>query len=186
MPELPDKRRTRFVEEYHLSDHVSQVLINNKEMADFFESAVRIYSSPKEIANWLVSDLMSYIGVSKTDETSLTDLKIGPRHIAELAKLVDENSISRHTAKSMLNRILRTGEMPSQLVGQFDSSKIIDEKILTKAIEDTFDSERAAVIDASSNPSVINFLLGKVLKLTKGRADPQIALSLIMDKLNKN
>jgi aspartyl-tRNA(Asn)/glutamyl-tRNA(Gln) amidotransferase subunit B len=80
---------------------------------------------------------------------------------------------------------MRTGEMPSQIVNQSNSSKIIDEKILTKAIEDAFDSERAAVIDASSNPGVVNFLLGKVLKLTEGRADPKIALSLIRDKLNK-
>jgi len=185
MPELPDRRRIRFVEEYQLSDHVSQVLINNKEMADFFESAVQIYFSPKAIANWLVTDVMSYVVVSKTDDSSLTDLKIGPRHIADLAKLVDESLISRHTAKSIMNRIMRTGEMPSQLVNQSDSSKIIDEKILSKAIEDTFNSERAAVIDASTNPSVVNFLLGKVLKLTKGRADPQIVLSLIVDKLNK-
>ncbi|HEY7081821.1 MAG TPA: Asp-tRNA(Asn)/Glu-tRNA(Gln) amidotransferase subunit GatB [Nitrososphaeraceae archaeon] len=185
MPELPDRRRIRFVEEYQLSDHVSQVLINNKEMADFFEAAVQIYFSPKEISNWLVSDMMSYVGISRNDENVLTDLRIGPRHIADLAKLVDENLISRHTAKSMLNRIMRTGEMPSQIVNQSNSSKIIDEKILTKAIEDAFDSERAAVIDASSNPGVVNFLLGKVLKLTEGRADPKIALSLIRDKLNK-
>ena len=57
MPELPDRRRNRFVTDFHLSDHVAQVLINNKEIADFFEAAVQIYYSPKEIANWLVSDL---------------------------------------------------------------------------------------------------------------------------------
>jgi aspartyl-tRNA(Asn)/glutamyl-tRNA(Gln) amidotransferase subunit B len=186
MPELPDKRRNRFVADFQLSDHVAQVLINNKEMADFFEAAVQIYYSPKEIANWLVSDLMSFIGNSKTEESSIAlDLRIGPKHIADLARLVDENIISRHTAKLTLSKIMRTGQMPSQIIRESDSSKIHDERILLKAVEDAFESEKAAVIDASSNPGVVNFLLGRVLKLTQGRADPQIALALIKNKLRK-
>jgi aspartyl-tRNA(Asn)/glutamyl-tRNA(Gln) amidotransferase subunit B len=186
LPELPDRRRNRFVADFHLSDHVAQVLINNKMIADFFEAAVQIYYSPKEIANWLVSDLMSFIGDSKTEDSSIPlDLKIEPKHIADLARLVEENVISRHTAKSILSRIMRTGEMPSLIIRESDSSKIHDERILLKAVEDTFESEKAAVIDASSNPGVVNFLLGKVLKLTQGRADPQIALALIKNKLRK-
>ena len=187
MPELPDRRRIRFVADFQLSDHVAQVLINNKDMADFFETAVQVYYSPKEIANWLVSDLMSFIGNSKTEDSSfLLDLKIEPKHIADLARLVEENVISRHTAKSILSRIMRTGEMPSIITRESDSSKIHDERILLKAVEDTFESEKIAVIDASSNPGVVNFLLGKVLKLTHGRADPQIALALIKNKLRKS
>ncbi|MFZ0327385.1 MAG: Asp-tRNA(Asn)/Glu-tRNA(Gln) amidotransferase subunit GatB [Nitrososphaeraceae archaeon] len=183
MPELPDSRKSRFIIDFHLSDHVSQVLINNKEMADFFEAATKIYSSPKEIANWLVSDLMGFIGNSKTDEAISGGFKIEPKHIADLARLVDENAISRHTAKSMLSRIMVTGEMPSTIAHQADFSKIDNKEILLRAVEATFESEKAAVTDANVNPSVVNFLLGKVLGLTKGRADPQLALALIKSKL---
>ena len=62
IPELPNERKNRFITDYMLSEHVSQVLIDNKGLADFFESAVKVYSSPKEIANWIVSDLMGFIG----------------------------------------------------------------------------------------------------------------------------
>ena len=185
MPELPDKRKVRFIMDFNLSEHIAQVLINNKEMADFFESATNIYPSPKEIANWLVTDLMGFIDSSKADEGIHIDFKIEPKHLADLVRLVDQDVISRHTAKSLLGRIMKTGEMPSVIASQSDSSKIHDKTTLMKAVDDIFESERTAVNDASSNPSVVNFLLGKVLRLTQGRADPQLALSLIKDRLRE-
>ena len=188
IPELPDERKSRFITDYGLSEHVSQVLIDNKELADFFESAVKIYSSPKEIANWIVSDLMRFMDVDhhkhSNEEGSLfSELKIEAKHIAELAKLVDQNTINRNTAKKILNHIIKTGEMPSQLVEEADASKIDDRRVISETIESIFQSEKSAVKDARRNPNAANFLLGKIMQLTKGRVDPQIALDLINRKL---
>jgi aspartyl-tRNA(Asn)/glutamyl-tRNA(Gln) amidotransferase subunit B len=188
IPELPDERKSRFITDYGLSEHVSQVLIDNKELADFFESAVKIYSSPKEIANWIVSDLMRFMDVDhhkhSNEEGSLfSELKIEAKHIAELAKLVDQNTINRNTAKKILNQIIKTGEMPSQLVEEADASKIDDRRVISETIESIFESEKSAVKDARRNPNAANFLLGKIMQLTKGRVDPQIALDLINRKL---
>jgi aspartyl-tRNA(Asn)/glutamyl-tRNA(Gln) amidotransferase subunit B len=188
MPELPDDRKSRFIKEYRLSEHVSQVLIDNKELADFFESAVKIYSSPKEIANWIVSELMRIMDVdhhrySKEERSLFSDLKVGPKHIAELARLVDQNTINRNTAKKILNQIIKTGEMPSHLAEEANASKIDDSKVISEAVESIFKSEKSAVKDARQNPNAANFLLGKIMQLTKGRVDPQIALDLIKKKL---
>jgi aspartyl-tRNA(Asn)/glutamyl-tRNA(Gln) amidotransferase subunit B len=188
IPELPDDRKSRFIKEYRLSEHVSQVLIDNKELADFFESAVKIYSSPKEIANWIVSELMRIMDVdhhrySKEERSLFSDLKVGPKHIAELATLVDQNTINRNTAKKILNQIIKTGEMPSHLVEEANASKIDDSKVISEAVESIFKSEKSAVKDARQNPNAANFLLGKIMQLTKGRVDPQIALDLIKKKL---
>jgi aspartyl-tRNA(Asn)/glutamyl-tRNA(Gln) amidotransferase subunit B len=188
IPELPDERKSRFIMDYGLSEHVSQVLIDNKELADFFESAVKIYSSPKEIANWIVSDLMRFMDVdhhkhSKEEGSLFSELKIEAKHIAELAKLVDQNTINRNTAKKILNHIIKTGEMPSQLVEEADASKIDDRRVISETIESIFQSEKSAVKDARRNPNAANFLLGKIMQLTKGRVDPQIALDLINRKL---
>jgi aspartyl-tRNA(Asn)/glutamyl-tRNA(Gln) amidotransferase subunit B len=188
IPELPDERKSRFITDYGLSEHVSQVLIDNKELADFFESAVKIYSSPKEIANWIVSDLMRFMDVdhhkhSKEEGSLFSELKIEAKHIAELAKLVDQNTINRNTAKKILNHIIKTGEMPSQLVEEADASKIDDRRVISETIESIFQSEKSAVKDARRNPNAANFLLGKIMQLTKGRVDPQIALDLINRKL---
>ena len=187
MPELPDARKERFVSKYGLSAHVAQVLIDNKELADFFESAIKLYSSPKEIANWVVTDLMSFVDErQKEQERSLfAGLKIGPEHIADLAKLVDQDTINRATAKQILGQIVVTGEMPSHVAKKTQAAKIDDSDVLAKAIESVFSAEQAAVQDAKSNPNAANFLLGKVMQATKGRADPEAALEMIQKKLKE-
>ncbi len=186
MPELPDARKVRFVK-HGLSAHVAQVLINNKELADFFESAIKFYSSPKEIANWIVTDLMSFVDErQKEQERSMfAGLKVGPEHIADLAKLVDQDTINRATAKQILGLIVRPGEMPSQVAHKTHAGKIDDVSELAQTIDSVFETEHAAVQDATLNPNAINFLLGKVMQATKGRADPKAALEMIQKKLKE-
>jgi aspartyl-tRNA(Asn)/glutamyl-tRNA(Gln) amidotransferase subunit B len=185
MPELPDERKIRFLREYDLSDHVAQVLIDNKELADFFESTVKIYSSsPNEIANWIVSDLLGFIDDSKREEGSLfSGLRIEAKHMAELVKMIDQNIINRNIAKMILIQIAKTGEMPSYVLDKMNASLIDSKAIISEAIESIFKSEKSAVRDAKQNPNAANFLLGKVMQLTGGRADPKIALDLIKTKL---
>jgi aspartyl-tRNA(Asn)/glutamyl-tRNA(Gln) amidotransferase subunit B len=196
MPELPYERKNRFIANYELSDHIAQVLIDNKELADFFESAVKIYSSPKEIANWIVTELLRYTddditeakitssSISNQSSSLFAGLKIDPKQIAELAILIDRNTINRNTAKIILTQIIKTGEMPSQVLARTDVLKIEDKIIISEAVESVFKAEKSAIRDAKNNPNVANFLLGKVMKLTKGRADPKITLNLIKTKLD--
>jgi aspartyl-tRNA(Asn)/glutamyl-tRNA(Gln) amidotransferase subunit B len=186
MPELPDERKVRFVTDYKLSEHVAQVLIDNKELSDFFEVSVKIYSSPKEIANWIVTDLMGFIDDSEQKGSIFSGLKIEAKHIADLARLVDQNIINRSTAKTILRQITKTGEMPSQLAAKINASKIDDAGVIAEAVESIFVREKSAVIDAKTNPNAANFLLGKVMQLTKGKADPKIALNLITTKLTES
>jgi aspartyl-tRNA(Asn)/glutamyl-tRNA(Gln) amidotransferase subunit B len=195
MPELPDERKDRFIINYGLSEHISQVLIDNKELADFFELTVKIYSSPKEIANWIVTELLRFadddslieakMDSSVSSQTFLfAGLKIGAKHIAELAKLVDSNTINRNAAKMILTQISKTGEMPSQVLARTNVLKTDDKNIISEAVESVFRAEQFALRDAKNNPNVANFLLGKVMKLTKGRADPKITLHLIKTRLD--
>jgi len=184
MPELPDARKERFISNYGLSAHVAQVLIDNKEMADFFESAVKTYQSPKEIANWIVTDLMSFVDERQKEDRSLfAGLKIGPEHIADLAKIVDQGVVNRATAKQILSQVVKTGEMPSQVAKRTHAGKIDDAGALSQAIDSVFQAEQAAVQDAKRNPNAANFLLGKVMQATKGRADPKAALEMIQQRL---
>jgi aspartyl-tRNA(Asn)/glutamyl-tRNA(Gln) amidotransferase subunit B len=195
MPELPDERKNRFIANYELSDHISQVLIDNKELADFFESAVKIYSSPKEIANWMVTEILRFTddnysmgsriesSISTQSPSFMAGLKIEAKHVAELAKLVDSDAINRNTAKMILTQIIKTGEMPSQVLARTNVLKIEDKDIILEAVDAVFKGEKSAIKDAKNNPNVANFLLGKVMKLTKGRADPKITLNVIKTRL---
>jgi aspartyl-tRNA(Asn)/glutamyl-tRNA(Gln) amidotransferase subunit B len=194
MPELPDKRKERFISNYGLSTHIAQVLIENKELADFFESALAVYSSPKEIANWIVTDLLSFLDErqkkeeeeEKKEYSLFVGLKVEPEHIADLARLVDQNRINRATAKQILGQTVRTGEMPSALANKMQANRIDDVTVLAQAVQSVFEMEQAAVQDARCNTNVANFLLGKVMKITKGKADPKIVLEMIQKKLKEN
>ncbi|WP_415282450.1 Asp-tRNA(Asn)/Glu-tRNA(Gln) amidotransferase subunit GatB [Candidatus Nitrososphaera sp. FF02] len=184
MPELPDARKSRFVSKLGLTAHVAQVLIDNKELADFFEDAIKTYNSPKEIANWIVTDLMGFADEkAKEEHAMLAGLKVGPAHIADLAKLVEEGAVNRATAKQILGQVVKSGEMPSAVAKSTQASKIDDAGALLQAINAVFAAEAAAVADAKKNPAAANFLLGKVMQQTKGRADPKAALELIRKKL---
>lgn len=187
MPELPDARKERFISNYGLSLHVAQVLIDNKELADFFESTNKLYSSPNEIANWIVTDLMSFLDErqKKQEQSLFAGLKIGPEHIADLAKLVDQDVINRATAKQILGQVVRTGEMPSHVAKTTQVGMIDDAGTLGLAIDAVFKADNAAVQDARNNPNAANFLLGKVMQVTKGRADPKTALKMIQKKLKE-
>jgi aspartyl-tRNA(Asn)/glutamyl-tRNA(Gln) amidotransferase subunit B len=188
MPELPDERKSRFIDNYRLSEHVAQVLIDNKELADLFESAIKIYHSPKSISNWIVSDILAFIEYDESGKKTITDeTKIGPNHIADIAKLVDENTINRSTAKSIISKIIKTGELPSDIIKKEKQQMTIinDKKVLLESIDKIFEEEKKAVLDAKQNPTAINFLLGKIMKFTKGRADPKITTVLLKEKLNE-
>jgi aspartyl-tRNA(Asn)/glutamyl-tRNA(Gln) amidotransferase subunit B len=185
MPELPSQRFDRFVSKYKLTEHTSNILINDKKLADFFESTLKIYFSPVEIANFLITEFKSMIEDDSDSTDYLRNMKVKPEHIAELVKMIEGNKISRTTAKDILVKIFESGLLPSEVVNNTNSFKIADEKILMDAVESVFDTEKSAVEDAKTNDEAINFLLGKVMKFTNGRADPKIAMRLINNKLKK-
>ena len=179
MPELPDVRRSRFVEKFGLLEQVAQVLINDKYLADFFEEGAKLYGNAREVANWIVTDLKGY-----TEEfDGIRSLKVRPLHIAELAKLVDQSVISRTTAKQILQEIVKSGEMPSEVAKRLNAAQISDRQALIDIIDNVFEIEKSAVKDALQNEKTVNFLLGKVMQSTSGRADPKLALELIRKKL---
>ncbi|HJY15151.1 MAG TPA: Asp-tRNA(Asn)/Glu-tRNA(Gln) amidotransferase subunit GatB [Nitrososphaeraceae archaeon] len=185
MPELPKQRFDRFVSKYKLSEHTSNILVNDKKLADFFESTLKVYFSPVEIANFLITDFKSMIEDDRESIDYLINMKVKPEHVAELVKMVEGNKISRITAKDILVKIFRSGMLPSEVMNNTNSFKIADEKTLMDAVESVFDTEKSAVEDAKTNREAINFLLGKVMKFTNGRADPKIVMRIINNKLNK-
>ena len=184
MPELPNQRFERFVSKYKLSEHTSNILINDKKLADFFEATLKVHFSPTEIANFLITDFKSLIEDDSESTDYLKNLKVKPEHIAELVKLIEGNKISRITAKDILVKIFESGMLPSEVMKNTNSYKIADEKTLMDAVQSVFDNEKSAVEDAKTNSEAINFLLGKVMKFTNGRADPKIAMRIINNKLH--
>jgi aspartyl-tRNA(Asn)/glutamyl-tRNA(Gln) amidotransferase subunit B len=184
MPELPDARKQRFINYYKLTEHVSQVLIEHKDLADYFEESVKIYFAPKEISNIIVTDIMSYADDnSKKLGSTIRNIKMTPKQLAEIARMIKEGVVNRKTAKQILYEAVVSGRLITSSENETNFRKIDDEGLILQSIEKVFETESLAVVDAKKNPSVSNYLLGKVMDLTKGRADPRRALSLINKKL---
>ncbi|GIU72108.1 MAG: glutamyl-tRNA amidotransferase [Candidatus Nitrosocaldaceae archaeon] len=178
MPELPDERKERLLK-IGLSENVAQVLVDDKVLADIFDDALNYYNNAREIANWIVGDLKGYI-----ERLGFDKVKVTSKHIAELAKMVDNAIINRTVAKQILSEIIKTGEMPSLIAKRLNAEQISDKEELINIIDKVFDEDKKAVEDAMRNEKAINFLLGKVMKHTKGKADPKIALELIKRKIS--
>lgn len=184
MPELPDERKERFINYYKLTEHVSNVLIEHKDLADYFEESVKIYFAPKEISNFIVTDLMSYADDnSKKLGSTIRNIKMTPKQLAEIARMTEEGIINRKTAKEILYKAVVSGKLITLSENETNFRKIDDKDQILRSIENVFATESTAVLDAKKNPNVSNYLLGKVMEFSKGRVDPALALSLINKKL---
>jgi aspartyl-tRNA(Asn)/glutamyl-tRNA(Gln) amidotransferase subunit B len=201
MPELPLERLKRYREIYNLSNHTSNILINNKKICDFFEDSLEIYNSPKEISNWIINELLSkthdgggeseVVGEKdkdgfnnlRNDKNRLFDIAVTPRQIADIAKLVEEKSINRNTAKDIFYKSIKTGESPFKIIENRKIEKILDSSVINTHINNVLNDEKHLIEQSNTNPNVNNFILGKIMKKTNGRADPKLTLKLIKESL---
>jgi len=207
MPELPIERLKRYRETYKLSNHISNILINNKKICDFFEESLGIYHSPKEVSNWIINELLSKanegrgdggveenVAVGEKDKDGFSDTgsdknrlfnsTITPQQIADIAKLVEEKSINRNTAKDIFYKSVKTGESPLKLIENRKIEKILDSSVINMHIDNVLNDEKHLIEQSNTNPNVNNFILGKIMKKTHGRADPQLTLKLIKESLS--
>jgi aspartyl-tRNA(Asn)/glutamyl-tRNA(Gln) amidotransferase subunit B len=188
MPELPTERLKRYINIHKLSTHTSNILVNNKSVSDFYEESLKIYNSPKEVSNWIVNELLSktndlekneMVANNKSSKNRGFSAQATPQQIADIAKLVDEKSVNRNIAKDIFNKSIKTGESPLKLIENRKIEKIKDSKIIMDYIDEVLSNEQHLIGQSTANPNVANFILGKIMKKTGGRVDPQLTLKLI-------
>jgi len=182
MPELPDARRDRFIKQYELPPYDAGVLTSSKDMADFFESCVELYNNPKKISNWMMGDLLRRL---YEESMEIGESKTTPRLLTDMIRLVDEGVISGKIAKSVLPKMIKTGKAPAEIVREERFFLISSEVELEKLTERVFRENRKAVQDALSDEKAVNYLVGQLMDLTKGRADPRLANKVIREQLSK-
>ncbi|MGD9131035.1 MAG: Asp-tRNA(Asn)/Glu-tRNA(Gln) amidotransferase subunit GatB [Candidatus Bathyarchaeota archaeon] len=180
MPELPDARIHRFVDTYNLPKYDAEVLVSDKSLADFFERSVQLYSRPKEISNWMMSDLLRNLYESNLE---LTESKITPEYLVEMIKLIEEGVISGKIGKRILPEMVLTGKPPSQIIEEKGLVKIASRDTLQDVVETVFKENKQCVEDALADENAVHFLVGQLMRATKGKADPQLANQLIREKL---
>jgi len=181
MPELPDARINRFVEDYNLPRYDAEVLVSDKALADFFEKSVQLYNQPKEISNWMMSDLLRNLYENNIE---LPESKISPEHLIEMIKLIEKGVISGKIGKRILPEMVLTGKRAFQIIEEKSLVKIGSRDDLTDAVEKVFADNPKCVQDALSEEGAVHFLVGQLMKATRGKADPQLANQMIQEKLD--
>ena len=185
LPELPETRKARFISQYNLSVYDAELLTSRKDIADYFESAVKNHPNSKGISNWIVSDLFRVLKDRQLDEQFyLSEWPIRPEALAELVRLIDEGKISGKIAKTLFSEMLDSGRFPNEIVAEKGLAQVSDSAAIEKAIEQILAAHPKQVADyRGGNAKVFGFLVGQIMKATQGKANPQKANEILKQKL---
>jgi aspartyl-tRNA(Asn)/glutamyl-tRNA(Gln) amidotransferase subunit B len=176
LPELPDIRIQRLVKQYEITEYDATVLVTDKALADLFEETAKNYFNYKKLANLLINDYLRWLN-DKNLRPSQS--KATPSHLVELLKLLDDGVITIKIAKEILPEVVLEGKMPGQIIKERGLTAVKDEEFLVQIIREVIKEEPDAAEKARKDPKVINYLVGKVMKKTGKRADPQLTNELI-------
>jgi aspartyl-tRNA(Asn)/glutamyl-tRNA(Gln) amidotransferase subunit B len=183
LPELPEARRDRFMTQYGLSLYDANVLTSSKAMADYFENCVKLMDSGKAkmVSNWLLGDFSRLLNATNTE---IENVKISPKHLAEMLGLVDNGTISGPVAKAVLEEMFRTGQRASEIITEKKLSQISDAGEIREVVKQVMANNSGAVADyASGKQQALTFIIGQVMKATRGRANPGVVREIIIEEL---
>ena len=178
MPESVMSKKERYINKYGIPIQVAEVLSSDIFYSDLFEQS-HTEKNAKEIANLITTDLKGFADTREQRE----QLKLTPKHLSDLADAILNNKITRTSGKIALQEIIKTGKSLPEIILSFDLGHVDDISFLVKTINEIFIEEQKAVSEAKQNPNTINYLVGKVMKKTKGKADPSLTLDMIRKKL---
>lgn len=182
MAELPDARKERFIREFKLPTYDAEVIASDKHLADFFEKSARLYGNSKVISNWLIGDFLRYVHEA---DLEIVQVKTTPIDLVEMLKLIDEGTISGKIAKTVLEEMISTGKAPNIIIQEKSLARISDIKQLERFVDRIFDQNPKAVKDAIKDPNAVHYLVGQLMNLTKGMADPTLANKIVREKIDQ-
>jgi aspartyl-tRNA(Asn)/glutamyl-tRNA(Gln) amidotransferase subunit B len=181
LPELPAVKRKRWKAEFGLPEYDIKILTDELPIALYFESTVKAYQKPKEVSNWMLSEILRLCKESPTEQ-----IEISPGEFAQLLQMVELGQINRNTAKEVLEEAFKTGKSPEAIVREKGLTQVSDTSLLIEAISRVLTENPKAVADfKSGKEAVVGFLQGQVMKKTQGKADPKKTRELLVDALQK-
>jgi len=182
LPELPLQREERFMSEYELSQGEAEILVQDKEIADFFEDTLRDFNEPRMVCNWITTEVFKNL---KELGITISQSKVTPAHLAELLKMVDKKEISGTIAKSILEEMFVSGARAREIIARRGISLISDEKELENIVREVIEKNPQSVADyLSGKEKALQFLIGQVMKETRGQADPGMAKNILIKVLS--
>jgi aspartyl-tRNA(Asn)/glutamyl-tRNA(Gln) amidotransferase subunit B len=182
LPEMPDARRLRYMSEWGLPEYDAGVITASKTMADFFEAVATEYHDAKVVANWMMGEISRHLNAEGIE---LQDTGMTPAHLLELLKLQDNGTISGKIAKTVFEEMFLSGKMPADIVREKGLVQITDEGEIGSIVEQVISENPQSVEDyKNGKEKAIGFLVGQVMKLSRGKANPELVNRLLKEKMH--
>ncbi len=182
LPELPDQKIERFIKEYALSQNDARILTSSIKLADYFEQCVKQFSKPKEVANWIITELLREL----EDEEQIENFPVTPKMLAELLTLIDNGTISRKIAKDIFPKMIENKQTASEIVEKEGLKQISDTSEIEAIIRNVLSSHPKEVERyRAGEEKLLGFFVGQVMKATKGKANPRVLNEILKKELKK-
>ena len=192
MPELPLSRKGRFIKEYGLSDYDATILVSSKSTADYFEAMLNDSASDKvgdlapfakEAANWLNGEMARHMSANSIDD--IHTVGVEPSSLATLVRHFQARTINNTSAKIVFQEMVTSGADPDDVIAERGLASVGDSQSLTPIVDKVIADNPSAVQDyKGGKPTAIRFLMGQVMKATRGTADPKVVMSMLSDALD--
>lgn len=182
LPELPLERRARFVSQYGLPDYDADILTSERSLSEYFEAAIQSYpGDSKRVSNWLMNDVLRLIN----DRGLLAgQLRLTPAHLVEIIQLVDAGTINVSTGKSLLEKVETTGKTPREIVQEEGLAKVSDEEAIRSVCAEVLaENPEQVTTYRNGKTTLIGWFVGQVMKKSRGKADPQLARTILEELL---
>jgi aspartyl-tRNA(Asn)/glutamyl-tRNA(Gln) amidotransferase subunit B len=181
LPELPAERRQRFVQGYGLPEYDAAVLTASKALADFFEECAHRHRDVKLVSNWIMSELLGHLN---REGKEITESPVTPAQLASLLKLVQEGIISGKIAKAVFEEMYQTGKSPEAIIREEGLTQITDREELGRIVDQVLAENPGPVSDfRGGKEKAFTALVGAVMRVTKGKANPQLINDLLRERL---
>ncbi len=183
LPEMPKDRRQRYINELGIPEYDAKVLTLSKEMSDFFEETIQQGADAKQASNWLMGDVSAYLNSEKLD---LADTQLTASNLAGMIQLISDGTISSKIAKKVFQELIEKGGEPKEIVEANGWIQLSDPAQLLPMINEVLDNNQQSIDDfKNGKDKAIGFLVGQIMKSTKGKANPGVVNKLLKEELEK-
>nr|WP_321316176.1 Asp-tRNA(Asn)/Glu-tRNA(Gln) amidotransferase subunit GatB [uncultured Ligilactobacillus sp.] len=181
IPEMPDKRRARYINEWGIPEYDAKVLTQSKEMSDFYEATVACGADPKLASNWLMGEVNAYLNDKQME---LNDTALTPAHLATMIQLIKDGTISSKIAKKVFKEIITNDTEPKAWVEEKGMVQLSDPAKLQPIIDEVLDNNQQSIEDFKNGKDrAFGFLVGNIMKQTRGKANPKVVNKLLNESL---
>ncbi|URN92640.1 MAG: Asp-tRNA(Asn)/Glu-tRNA(Gln) amidotransferase subunit GatB [Candidatus Pristimantibacillus lignocellulolyticus] len=181
IPELPDARKARYTSQFELSEYDAEVITSSKKIADLFEESLSYTSDAKGAANWIMGDLLGYLN---SNNKELSDIALTGQGLGEMLGLLEKGTINGKIAKTVFKTMIETGKLPAQIVEEQGLVQISDEGALLAIVDAVLERNPQSIEDyRAGKEKAIGFLVGQLMKETKGKANPALVNKLLIERL---